>query len=1447
MKKPLLWRLVQKPIESEDMSPDRGAAPGEREVSALMRQLGEMEERLGTLTEGHEEPVVDADGGPQSVLRRAQEELRTGRAALHLVLERLPVAVWTTDADLRLTSLSGAGVTTAEGEGVEVLGRHLSEMDGLGDRPALIAAHHQALEGETARLELEVRGRAYDCSVAPVRGRAGETVGCVGLAIDVTPRTVSAGTPEEAGGSHKVEVEKRTVELVETHEGVRGTEEEVRRQNEELRAAREALEAEHRRYEELFEFAPDGYVVTDAKGIIKEANRAAAELLRAEAEALRGEPLANYVASDDREAFHDLMAQVETEARTKGTEAEMCLRARGAEPFPAVVGVAAMEDAGGRVAGMRWMVRDISESRRLMKENWRQRKFLERLMDAAPVGIAVVRGEEHHFEMANAGYRGIPGARGPVVGRRFEDVFPFVPASAGVEVLDEVYRTGEPISLREREGVFVPGEGQTYWSVDVVPLQETAGGVGGLLMITRDVSQEVRARKEMERLAVRIQRQADQLKGVFEAMADAVIVFDAEGMPLRANQAALEAFGLDPVGMDRKSLAEQLNVREPEGERVAVESLPVSRALRGERVEGARYIVEDAQGATRAVVVSAAPLGRDGGGGGAVAVWHDATERERLLAEIDRQRRRVEGLAEDLRQERDTLQIIMDNTHAHLAYLDADFNFVRVNTAYAQGAGYRKEELIGKGHFDLFPDEENEEIFERVKEAGRPVFFHAKPFVYADRPELGVTYWDWSLVPVRDDDGAVRGLVFSLLDVTERARLMEQLARERAKLQAIVENAPEGIVVVDEKARIVLANPAADELYARPVPYGEAYDTHTRFGLYGSDGTPIPPRELPLTRSALDGETLCDVELAMVVPGGERRHLLADTAPIRDRAGEISGAIGIFRDITARVRAEARVQQYADQLRVLHEIDLAILAAGSAEEIAEASLRGLAELVPSAVSRIALVDLDKGDARVLASSGGEEAESCPAEWCSVSWPRAVGVLAQGKPFVVEDPEDVPEAGLREILRAEGVRSMTCVPLAVGGTLLGCLRVGRREAGGLSETELDILQAVADQAAIGIYQAELHEALTCHAEELEDQVAVRTAQLRASEARFRAIFEQSALGIALLDKNGRVVAANPALQGMLGQRRDEVVGQLFLRFAHPDDEISRDVRVFREIAAGTRDRHRVETRYVGGGGEVRWANMVLSPVRGASGEPQFVIAMVEDFTERKQAQAALVQSERLATTGRLAAALAHEINNPLQAVIGCLGLAEESLAEGDDADLDEYLDIGLRELRRAARIVSRLRDLSRPVDRGQARPTDVNELVDGVLKLTKKRLDSAQICVVQKTAESLPRPEVDPDRIQQVLLNLVLNGIEAMSEGGTLEVGTRYEDEQEEVCVTVRDSGTGIPDDLLPHIFDPFFSTKDEGMGLGLFVSQSIVQEYGGSVEVESEMGKGTAFTVRLPV
>jgi signal transduction histidine kinase len=170
--------------------------------------------------------------------------------------------------------------------------------------------------------------------------------------------------------------------------------------------------------------------------------------------------------------------------------------------------------------------------------------------------------------------------------------------------------------------------------------------------------------------------------------------------------------------------------------------------------------------------------------------------------------------------------------------------------------------------------------------------------------------------PLRQN-GSPAGAVVVWHDVSEQSRVQAALAAERARLKAVVENAPEGIVLADEQARIVLANPAAERMYVRRLPVGEGDENFSRMQIYHPDGTPWDPRALPLTRSALDGETWTEVEEFITWPDGQRRTLMANTAPIRDEQGRVTGAVGVFQDVTEQVAVRETLRRRNEELQAL--------------------------------------------------------------------------------------------------------------------------------------------------------------------------------------------------------------------------------------------------------------------------------------------------------------------------------------------------------------------------------------------------------------------------------------------------------------------------------------------------------------------------------------------------
>ncbi|MFL7791952.1 MAG: response regulator [Anaerolineae bacterium] len=235
----------------------------------------------------------------------------------------------------------------------------------------------------------------------------------------------------------------------------------------------------------------------------------------------------------------------------------------------------------------------------------------------------------------------------------------------------------------------------------------------------------------------------------------------------------------------------------------------------------------------------------------------------------------------------------------------------------------------------------------------------------------------------------------------------------------------------------------------------------------------------------------------------------------------------------------------------------------------------------------------------------------------------------------------------------------------------------------------------------------------------------------------------------------------------------------------------------------------------------------------------------DFAEElERSQAQLVQAEKMAAIGRLAASIAHEINNPLQAIHNTLHL---SLHEGleDDKRL-QYTGMAQTEVQRLIEIVQRMLDFYRP-SRGGAEPTDLNSIVENVLALAQKRLEHGAVLVHTYLRPDLPPVPMVADQITQVFLNIVINAIEAMPSGGDLSLETALAENGEWALIRFRDTGAGMSSEEVTNLFEPFYTTKSDGTGLGLAISYGIVERHGGMIDVSSQPGQGTTFVVRLPM
>jgi two-component system cell cycle sensor histidine kinase/response regulator CckA len=375
--------------------------------------------------------------------------------------------------------------------------------------------------------------------------------------------------------------------------------------------------------------------------------------------------------------------------------------------------------------------------------------------------------------------------------------------------------------------------------------------------------------------------------------------------------------------------------------------------------------------------------------------------------------------------------------------------------------------------------------------------------------------------------------------------------------------------------------------------------------------------------------------------------------------------------------------------------------------------------------------------------------------------------------------------------------------------------------------------------------------------LTDKTRTRQAEeaLRKSEEQYRQIVETTSDGIIKLDGAANIVFVNRRLAEMLGYEPAEMIGKGLFAFMTPGAMAHAAEQFLSPMAI-------IDTTFRHKNGREISVNIAGSELFDGAGGAAGHLGVVRDVTERKKLQSQLMVSDRMASVGTLAAGVAHEINNPLAAVIANLDYIADSVAlmMGGDAgpERNEAWLVGevkgpLEDARHAAQrvrfIVRDLKIFSRTPTDEPSGPVDVQAIMESSLRMGWNEIRHRARLV--KLYERVPAVEANEARLGQVFLNLVVNAAQAMEEGraeqNEIRIGTRLEGEG--VVIEVSDNGAGIPPEIIDRIFDPFFTTKAVGVGtgLGLAICQRIVTDLGGELTVQSEHGKGTTFKVTLPV
>lgn len=453
----------------------------------------------------------------------------------------------------------------------------------------------------------------------------------------------------------------------------------------------------------------------------------------------------------------------------------------------------------------------------------------------------------------------------------------------------------------------------------------------------------------------------------------------------------------------------------------------------------------------------------------------------------------------------------------------------------------------------------------------------------------------------------------------------------------------------------------------------------------------------------------------------------------------------------------------------------------------------------------------------------------------------VGTVAKtGQCLIVADTRKDP----RYIVDDRARLSELAVPIALEGRVIGVIDSEHSEPGYFTGWHRELFRLVAFLVSTRIAAIRMEQ---LQARALEEQARARE-MLQTSTARIRAIIDTATEGIVTIDARGIIESFNGSAERMFGHTAEEVLGRNVSLLMPMPFQAEHDQYLQRYLRTGERKIIGIGREVVGLRRNGTTFPIDLSVGEGRIGERVFFTAIMRDITERKDMQSKLNQAERLAAVGELAAGVAHEVNNPINTIINCAQL----LKDGDD--LQENCDTIISEGERIAVIVRDLLQFARD-DRESAQSTSIDDVVNRTVRLIGENFRRHGIALGVDLPRGCRPVRASPQQLQQVLLNLLMNAKDAIVHQGVRGDSAVSISAQETtspapgVFLVVRDNGPGVAEPLRTRLFEPFVTTKRArgGTGLGLSISKSIVESYGGTIELGNATGPGAEFRVWLHV
>lgn len=769
----------------------------------------------------------------------------------------------------------------------------------------------------------------------------------------------------------------------------------------------------------------------------------------------------------------------------------------------------------------------------------------------------------------------------------------------------------------------------------------------------------------------------------------------------------------------------------------------------------------------------------------------------------------------------------------------AEGRLLDANQALADILGYDGvEELfaLDLGHQVYADPEHRDRLIERVESEGviKDIQIELRRKDGSTITALG------SMRGIRDADGHLATMEGSLVDISERERAVEALKASEQRYRRLVENLTDGVFETTPDGRMLRANQALVEMLG--------YDSEEELlAVPVSDQYAERDERRELVERTLAHDGIRNQELALLRKDGSVVYCLQNSRVVRDEEGEPVRFEGTLTDLSELRRAEISRRELEARRQRQNQALLELTRAARPDSIDEAW-----RLVTRTAGRT--LEVERVGVWLFDDSGEQVRKACSwdaskrtfvsgDEIDTTSYPIHFGALREERVLAADDAlADPRTVELRAAyLEPYGITSMLDVPIRTGGRLLGVLcheHVGPRRH--WSRDEIDFAASMASWLSQEIERHERRQAQE---------------ELRASERKYRDLFESTVSGFFRIDPEGHFLAANPAFLDMLGYDSEEEIRGLNLA-----DDIYVDRGRRDELARAIAEEPlltNVESELRRRDGSLLRVLGNIRRVGGDDGTIQYFEGSFVDVTERAELELQLRQSQKMEALGKLAGGVAHDFNNLITVMLGYIDLALAKTAS--DSPLVEDLEQIRDAADRAAAMTRHLLAYTRQQVL-HPRLIDLNETVRDVSKLLE-RLIGENIRLVHDLADDIYPARVDPGQLQQVMINLAVNARDAMPQGGDLLLRTRKENLRHPerlgdfviepgryAVLEVVDEGEGMDAETRRHALEPFFTTKPvgEGTGLGLSTAYGIVKQSGGYISISSQPGRGTRVDVYLP-